>query len=99
MEMKDIALLIALIAVAGTLVFVLLRRKPREEGRGEEVSREDIEAYEEALRLARQQIEEKEQEIEKLKKSFRYRLMCPHCGNLVTPAITEDNRLICPVLP
>jgi len=49
------------------------------------------------LRLARQQIEEKEQEIEKLRKSFRYRLMCPHCGNLVTPAITEDNRLICPV--
>jgi len=35
MEMKDIALLIALIAVAGTLVFVLLRRKPREEEKGE----------------------------------------------------------------
>jgi len=98
-EMKDIALVIALIAIAVTLVFMLLKRRPREERkeekpREEEISKED---YEEALRLLKQRLEEREEEIEKLKKSFPYTLICPSCGNRVKPVITDDNRLLCPV--
>ena len=110
---NDLLMILSIVAVLVASVFFvamkMLRRRREEEREEHYESRSpDLEErfrdYEEALRLAKtaleraeEEIKEKDREIEKLKKSFRFTIECPHCGNRVKPAMLDDNRLICPV--
>ncbi len=74
------------------------KKEEKEEARRQEQAAEsEKQDYIEAIKLLKQKLEEKQGEIEKLKKSFPYGLVCPSCGNKVKPIITEDNRLLCPI--
>lgn len=84
---------------AGLGAYYFLKRKrekkvEKERRQPEEV--EDLESYREALKMMKQQLEEKEKELRALKSSFTYKIYCPKCKEPVTPIKTHDNRFICP---
>lgn len=93
-------------AITGAGVAAYILKRPRREEkkvekeearRQEQAAESEKQDYLEAIKLLKQKLEEKQGEIEKLKKSFPYGLVCPSCGNKVKPIITEDNRLLCPI--
>ena len=94
-NMNDTVLTILIILILIGAGVVIVFRKP--EKKEEKQEGRAVEDYEEALKLLKQKLNEKEQELEKTRNTFQYKVRCPHCRNLVTPVVTEDNRLLCPV--
>jgi len=88
---EDVVPVVAVVAVVVGAGIYVWRRRVR---RVEEKPRE--EEYEEAVRLLKRELEERERELEKVKRSILFKLMCKSCNSLVSPIITDDNRLLCP---
>lgn len=88
---EDVVPVVAVVAVVVGAGIYVWRRRVR---RVEEKPRE--EEYEEAVRLLKRELEERERELEKVKRSIPFKLMCKSCNTLVSPIITDDNRLLCP---
>ena len=96
-NMNDTVLTILIVVILLGVGVLVLYKKPEKKKEEKEEKSSKVEDYEEALKLLKQKLNEKEQELEKTRNTFPYKIRCPFCNNLINPIVTDDNRLLCPV--